>query len=266
MDILLRRPPRADQRVAYGPDPYQFGDLRLPPGAGPHPAALVVHGGYWRARYHLAYCGHVCAALARQGVATWNIEYRRLGNLGGGWPGTFQDVARAADHLRALASAHALDLDRVVVLGHSAGGQLAFWLAARHRIPAGSPLHTDDPLPLHAAVSLAGVVDLRWAWELRLSSNVTEELLDGTPASVPERYAAASPAALLPLGVRQVLVHGTRDDSVPYEISEGYVAAATAAGDDATLLTQPGAGHFECVDPRTKEWRAVEAALLECLR
>jgi acetyl esterase/lipase len=264
-DILLRPAPPADQRIAYGPDERQFGELRLPPGEGPHPLAIGVHGGFWRARYDLAHFGHVCAALTARGVATWNIEYRRLGDRGGGWPGTFLDVARAADYARELASTYHLDLDRVLTIGHSAGGHLALWLAARHRITPESPIATPDPLPLRAAVALAGVLDLARAEALKLSENVTRQLLGGTPADAPERYAAASPIELLPLGMRQLLIHGTEDDTVPLEISERYERAAVAAGDPATLLTLPGAGHFELVDPTSNEWPTVLDAVLPLL-
>ncbi len=260
--ILLRPAPPADHRLAYGPDALHFGDLRLPSGPGPHPLAIAIHGGFWRARYDLGYFGHVCAALTAAGVASWNVEYRRLGDPGGGWPGTLLDVARAADFARELAPTYHLDLDRVTSIGHSAGGHLAFWLAGRRRIPATSAIFTPDPLPLRAAVALAGVLDLARAEELRLSENVTRELLGGAPAVVPERYAAASPIALLPLGVRQLLIHGTEDDSVPFAISERYAQAVVAAGDPTTLLALPGAGHFELVDPAAKEWPTVLDAVL----
>lgn len=210
--------------------------------------------------------GHLCAALAAGGVATWNVEYRRIGNRGGGWPGTFEDVARAVDYLRELAPAHGLDLGRVVALGHSAGGHLALWAAGRRRIPAESPVYSDAPLRLRGVVALAAVSDLRRAWELRLSDGAVKQLMGGTPEQFPERYAAASPAELLPLGVRQVLIHGTEDDSVPYAISRDYQAAAVAAGDDAALVTLPGAGHFETVDPTSREWPAVRSAVTALLR
>jgi acetyl esterase/lipase len=264
-DILQRPVPPADHRIAYGSGVQQFGELRLPPGAGPHPVAIGIHGGFWRARYDLAHFGHVCAALTAGGVATWNIEYRRLGDPGdpgGGWPGTFLDVARAADYLRELAPTYHLDLGRTISIGHSAGGQLAMWLAGRHRVARESAIWTADPLPLRAAVSLAGVLDLARAEELRLSENVTRQLLGGTPAEVPERYAAASPIPLLPLGVRQLVVSGTNDDTVPFEIAEGYARAAVAAGDPATLLALPGAGHFELIDPESVVWPSVFAAVL----
>lgn len=261
MDILTRRAPSADLRLRYGPGRWHFGDLRLPSGAGPHPVVLAIHGGYWRALYGLEYFGHACAALTAAGYATWNIEYRRLGNWGGGWPGTFTDVALATDFLRTLARSYPLDLARVVTLGHSAGGHLALWTAARARIPATAPLATPDPLRVHAAVALAGVVDLRRAWELRLSGGVTRRLVGGTPERYPERYAAASPIELLPLGLRQTLLHGAEDSIVPLEISVRYVAAAQARGDTAELLTLPGVGHFEPVDPTSAAWPAVQAAV-----
>jgi acetyl esterase/lipase len=261
-DILELPPPAADLRLPYGPDPLHFGDLRLPAGPGPFPVVVVVHGGFWRAMYTLEYFGHACADLTARGLATWNIEYRRIGNSGGAWPGTFLDVAAAVDHLRALARDYPLDLDRAIVVGHSAGGHLALWLAGRSRLPAGSPLHRPDPLPLRAAISLGGVIDLHRAWELRLGDGVVRDLLGGTPEEYPDRYAVASPAALLPLGVRQVLIHGEQDQPAPYALARDYAAAAQARGDDITFLGLPDTGHFEIVDPRSAQWSQVSDAIL----
>jgi acetyl esterase/lipase len=264
-DILELPPPPANGRIAYGPGAYHFGDLRLPPGTGPFPVVVLVHGGYWRARYGLEYFGHAAAALTAEGYATWNMEYRRIGHEGGAWPGTFEDVAAATDYLRTLADEYPLNLTRVIALGHSAGGHLALWLAARRRLPADSPLYAPDPLIPYAVVSLAGVLDLCRGSALGLSNGAVHELLGGPPEEYGERYAATSPAELLPIGVRQILVHGTEDDSVPYEISRDYAEAARAAGDDVRLVTLQGVGHFEVVDPRTAEssatFDAVRAAL-----
>ncbi len=263
-----RQPPTAT-RIPYGPGEFQFGDLRLPDKSKTQnpkskiPVVVVVHGGFWREAYDLEHIGPACAALTAQGVATWSIEYRRIGNEGGGWPGTFLDVAAALDYLRELAPKYNLDLERVVVIGHSAGGHLALWLAGRARIPEGDPLYTPSPLPVKGAVSLAGVADLRRGWELKLSSNVVEEFLGGAPDDVPGRYATGSPRELLPLGVPQVLIHGTDDGNVPYEISSAYHQAAIAAGDNARLVTLEGAGLFEVIDPQSAEWKKVVEAVLQ---
>ena len=252
-------------RLQYGSEPLQFGELRLPSGEGPHAVAIVIHGGFWRAAYDLEHINGACEALTRAGVATWNLEYRRIGNPGGGWSGTLQDVAQGADHLRILATGYQLDLWRVAAVGHSAGGHLALWLAARRRLPSGSALYSRDPLGLRGAVSLAGVADLRRAWDLRLSSGVVSAFLGGAPQEVPERYRQASPIELLPLGVPQRLIHGTNDTTVPIEIARTYVGAAVAAGDDAKLVELPGAGHFEAIDPGSQEWPIVEATVLSLL-
>ena len=259
----------ASPRLAYGPGPLQFGDLWLPAGegsAGPHPTAIVIHGGYWRNRYGLDLMDGLGADLARRGIAAWNIEYRRIGDEGGAWPGTFLDVARAADHLLHLAPRYGLDLARVAALGHSAGGHLALWLAGRSRVPPGALPEEPDrdegtACPVVGVVSLAGVTDLARCWRLNLSRGAAGELLGGGPDDVPERYAAASPAELLPLGVPQVLVHGTADDAVPPELSVDYAAKARAAGDDVTLRVLPGVDHFAVIDPNSAAWAVIVGEL-----
>jgi acetyl esterase/lipase len=261
---LLALPAPSRLRIPYGSEPSQFGELRLPGGSGPHPVVILLHGGYWRARYDLAYMSHAAAALTDAGCATWNVEYRRLGEPGGGWPGTFLDVACAADSLRVLAPEHHLDRSRVVALGHSAGGQLALWLAGRSSIVSDSPLAAPEPLSLLGVVALAPVADLIRARELGLSDAAVAEFLGGDPQLHPDRYAAASPIELLPLGIPQVLIHGEADEDVPIELSERYIGAAQAAGEDAQLLRLPGTGHFEVVDPRAGQWLTVIQAL-RCL-
>lgn len=261
-EILELPPPPADARISYGDDPLQFGDLRLPPGPGPHPLVIVIHGGFWRARYDLAYFGHCCADLAQRSVATWNIEYRRIGNPGGAWPGTFQDVARAADFVRVLAQRFPLDITRLVAMGHSAGGHLALWLAGRGRLPATSEVAVGDPIGLRAAVALAPVADLRQVWDRQLGSGVVGDLMGGGPEAFPERYRQGSPADLLPLGVRQVVIHGQLDADAPFDMSVSYVQRAQAAGDSAELVDLGDTGHFEVVDPRTLEWQRVAEVLV----
>ena len=263
--ILELPAPPPDERISFGEGAYQFGDLRLPGASGQRPVVALIHGGYYRARYGLDYFGHAAAALTAHGVATWNIEYRRLGNPGGGWPATFLDVGAALDYLRALGSRFDLDLGRVVALGHSAGGQLALWGAGRRRVPDGSVLRVAEPLRLAGAIALAGVCDLREGWRRRLSDGVVGQLMDGSPAEHPERYAAASPADLLPVGVPQVLVHGTADVHVPYALSRDYADAAHAVEDPVELVTLDGVGHFELVDPATRAWGTVLEATLRLL-
>jgi acetyl esterase/lipase len=245
-DILTDAPPPdADVRVAYGPEPLQFGDLRLPGGGGPHAVVAVVHGGYWQAIHNLTHAGHLCLDLAAHGIATWNVEYRRLGDPGGGWPGTPEDVLRALDHLAELAREHPLDLDRVVVLGHSAGGQLALWAAARTR------------LRLRGVVSLAGVVDLHMLDGMGADRGLARRLLGGGPDEVPDRWHEASPRQQLPWPVRTILISGT--DDVHWGPNEATAAAAKDVGGEVELVALPDAGHFELVDPAAPEWEIVRA-------
>lgn len=249
------------RRSVYGAHPGQFGDLFLPAPPGPHRVLVLIHGGCWRAEYGLEPLGQLAQAIADHGVAVWSIEYRRLGD-GGGWPETFLDAGAALDHLRTLASEHALDLQHVVTAGHSAGGHLALWLAARVKLPAHSPLYAPNPLPVRGVVSLAGIPDLAAATPLNVCNGAIEALIGGPPVQQGERYADASPAALTPLGVPHVHLHGREDDIVPLTLVEQYVAAAARAGDQATLEIAPAAGHFELVDVRTPAGqRTVELCL-----
>jgi len=207
------------RRIAYGADPLQFGELRVPATGGPHPIAVVVHGGCWVDKLPgmdaravaMDNMRPLAAALTEAGIATWNVEYRRLGNDGGGWPGTFQDVARAADFVRTLAADSALDLSRAIAIGHSAGGHLALWLGARPRIPKTSELYAEDPLKLRGVVDLDGPPDLRATIPMQqpiCGSPVITSLMGGSPDERPERYRAGSPAEMLPLGVAQELFAG----------------------------------------------------------
>ena len=251
--------PQHNIRLAYGPEPLQFGDLYIPStmsnNATRYPVVILIHGGFWRNPYTLSLMEGLARDLVARGIAAWNIEYRRIGDTGGGWPNTMLDVARATDFLRTIAVQYGLDMSRVVPIGHSAGGHLALWLAARERILYGD-LNIENPLPLTGAISLAGAVDLELTAQMHLGNNAAVELLGGIPQNVPERYAIASPAALLPLGIPQVLMHGTNDDNVPIKVSRVYYLKAKQAGDDITLIEIQGADHFALIDASSNTWEA----------
>jgi acetyl esterase/lipase len=256
-DILTLSPPAADARIAYGSDPNQFLDLRRPPSKGkstrPHPLVINIHGGFWRAKYNQDHAGHLCAALAATGLATANLEYRRVGNDGGAWPGTFADIRSAYHFLLQNAREHNLDTGRFVIIGHSAGGQLALCLAAH------------EP-GIARVISLAGVVDLQRAYQLHLSHDAVAEFLGGSPTEVPDHYREADPRELFISQARQWLIHGSADDIVPPDFSRDYVAAKQKGlgggkdkdKEDAHLLEISAAGHFDLIDPRSRAWKEVE--------
>lgn len=241
-DILKGPFPKADHRIAYGSDPLQFGDLRLPAGKGPFPLVIVIHGGCWMAEYDLEHIGRLSAALTAAGAATWTIEYRRVGNPGGGFPGTFDDVAAAAAYTATLAKQYPLDLLHTVAVGHSAGGHLALWLAAKTK--------------LRGVVSLAGVTDLRAAADGHVCGDAVPQLMKSTP------FHDYSPIEMLPLKTPQRLIHGAVDKLVPPAMSQNYEAAAKKAGDKVTITMIPGAGHFELIIPQGPAWEAVKQAVL----
>jgi len=223
----------------------------------------VIHGGFWQSAYDLKHIGSLCTALTNNGIVTCNLEYRRVGNSGGGWPGTFQDLSLATDHIIETISLDPLvDVARAAVIGHSAGGHLALWLASRHRVPKTSPLQSAQKHRLVSAVSLAGVSDLRAAWKQRLGNGAVTKLIGGTPDQYPERSNAGSPIELLPSGSRQILIHGTDDDIVPFSQSEKFVEKARELGDRPTLVNLKGVGHFELIDPESDAWSTVTRAVL----
>jgi acetyl esterase/lipase len=256
-DILTLPPPTADARLPYGSDPNQFLDLRLPKNKGPFPLVINIHGGFWRAKYNLDHAGHLCAALTAKGLATANLEYRRVGNDGGAWPGTFADIRSAYNFLVQNAAKHKLDPQKIVAMGHSAGAQLALCLAAH------------EP-GITRVVSLAGVLDLQRAYQLHLSNDAVVEFMHGTPAEVPDHYREADPMQLSILQAHQWLIHGSADGVVPPAFSRDYVTAkqkrAGKEREDVYLLDMPGADHFDLIDPRTKAWQQIESTVLQLLK
>lgn len=259
----------ADYRIAYGAAPDQYAELRVPPSSGPHPVVVLIHGGCWQATYAtLRGMAPLADALKADGIATWNIEYRRRPEPGSGWPGTYLDVGSAVDHLRSVAPAHRLDLRHVVVLGHSAGGHLAMWVASRARLPAGSPLYASDPLPIEGVVNLAGPSDMEAFLQAEAAAcraPVVVDMLGGKPSEVPERYMQTSAARMLPLGVRQILVWGQRDERAPVRLGNDYTQAAIAAGDPVRIEILPTLGHFEIADPKSPAWPVVREAVRSLL-
>jgi acetyl esterase/lipase len=250
---------------SYGRHRSQRADLYLPRGRGPHPVMITIHGGSWMARYGKVVMRGLVVDLVRRGWAVWNIEYRRLGN-GGGWPATFEDVAAAIDLLPELDAP--LDLQRVSVLGHSAGGHLALWAASRDRLPAGAPgarasSDTAPRMALRQVISQAGVCDLAGAYR-RWHGGAAGALMGGGPDEVPERYDVGDPLCLAPPGVPVLLVHGVVDETVSVELSRSYADAVRAGGGEVELVEIDGAPgrHRAHIDPRGAAWAAVTQRLV----
>lgn len=238
----------------YGAAASQIGDLHLPKVTNP-PVVCLLHGGFWRLPYGYDQMTPLAQDLIQRGYAAWNLEYRRIGEDGGGWTGTLTDVSIGIEHLAKLREDGAdIDLSRVVTVGHSAGGHLALWAAGPRTLSGQEPL---PRVRVMAAVGQAPAADLKQVHALGLSRGVALEFLGGTPAQYPERYAAASPRELLPLGVPQLIVQGQADDTVPASLVRDYVAAAKAAGDPVDYLEFPGFGHFEHIDRNSPAWKAV---------
>ncbi len=252
--MLAAPPVEADRRIEYGPESEQFADLYLPDGDGPFPVVVLIHGGCWRSIAGAGYTSHLAEELTTFGWAVWNLEFRRIDQPGGAWPGILDDVRAGALHLRAVAAEYALDLDRVVTAGHSSGGHLALWLASEL-----------EPLqPVRGVVALAAIADLQdfhARTERGCGSGIVPALLGGDPLERADRMRRASPAERLPLGVRQLLVTGREDRTVPLAHTEAYAERARRSGDTVEILAVPRAGHFEVVAPWSPAFDAVRARM-----
>jgi acetyl esterase/lipase len=263
-DLLARDRAAPTKVIAYGTAPHQYAELWLPNGAGPHRTLVVIHGGCWRSDLPgpelMAYMSE---DLRKHGYAVWSIDYRRIGDDGGGYPGTFLDTALAIDKLRNIAPTFKLDLRKLVTIGHSAGGHLATWSAARRNLPKTSPLRKDSPLPLTGVVSLAGISDLKDYRERGPDAcggpATIDALIGAKTRPGVDPYSDTSPVELLPIGARQVIVAGAQDKIVPLPLVHSYGNKASAIGDVEIGL--PFAGHFELIDPASKEWPEIRAEI-----
>ncbi len=256
--------PDADTKASYGSEALQFGELRLPSGDKPAAVVVLIHGGCWRAQYDIKHTAGAAAALAKDGFAVWSIEYRRVGDVGGGWPGTFDDVSRAVDYVGELAKQYPrLDLSRVVLMGHSAGGQLALWAASRKEGEQnGLYMSGHPPVSVKGVVSLAGITDLAAYGAATGGCNTAvTPLMGGTAEQQPDRYHAVSPIGRLPMSVPVRLVHGSGDAIVPLAQSQDFAARSKAAGGTAIVDVVDGAGHFDLVAPQAEAWATVLRAL-----
>lgn len=255
----------SDYRILYDVNPSTFGDLRLPKTIKPdpkgYPVLVFLHGGGWTSDWTIGHTEQLVEALSNEGIATWSIEYRRLGNVGGGYPGTFMDVAKGLDSLRKLASKYPLDLNRVIVAGHSSGGHLALWLAGRRNLPKTSRLYVPDPLPIKGVVALAAVADLEGALTVGDRKDTLQLLNVSDANAAAPLWAETNPARLLPFGVPQVLIVGTKDGPWRVTTTKNYAQAATDAGDKVQLIIPEGANHFDVVHAHGPAYPLISGAV-----
>lgn len=253
----------ADARIAYGPAPAQVIDVFLPKGKGPHPVIVLIHGGCYLAEYKgLAETSAIAADLARRGYAVWNLDYRKIGEAGAGYPGTFDDVATAVDRIRTDARKYRLDTRRIVALGHSAGGHLALWAAARGKLPKSSPLWRADPVRIRGVVSLGGIGDLKGQGDVFAGACGPEPIPTIIGAKTrAQPYVDTSPAELLPTGARVTMISGDLDHVMPPPTGRAYVETLRRAGDAGEAIAIPNATHFDVVIPTTPAWQVVVEAI-----
>ncbi len=268
-DLTSREKASPTQTITWGPGATDVADLWLPEGAGPYPVVVMVHGGCWQKSIaDRSLMSWAADDLRKQGLAVWNIEYRGVDEEGGGYPSTFLDVAHAADALRDQAATYNLDLNRVAGFGHSAGGHLALWIAARHKLPGYSPMRMDNPLKLVGVVNSGGLADLRASRSVtqrECLSDIYDQLVGSISSTRANVLADTSPAEMLPLKVRQVSVNGHDDSIAPANLGEGYTRRAKAAGDNADVVVVLNTGHVELVSPGSEAWDIEVSTLKDML-
>lgn len=264
-DYLALKGPAPAAKIAYGSAPSQYAELFVPAGAGPFPVVVLVHGGCWTIKFGgIDQMKNVAGALAAEGIAVWNVEYRRVDEEGGGYPGMYQDMNGALDALRANAARYKLDTTRIVAVGHSAGGQLVQWIGGRARLPQSSPLHSADPLPVKAVVSLGGLANLRREQGLIKSScgRDVAQLAGAPSAARPDVFSDTNAADLLDPRVPTWLVTGELDTISPPRVAHDFAAHARAAGGTAEVVILPRASHYDEVAATSHAW----PALLQVIR
>jgi acetyl esterase/lipase len=264
-DYMALSGPAPTARIAYGAAPSQYAELFLPPGQGPFPVAVLVHGGCWTKEFGgITQLRSMAGALASRGIASWNVEYRRVDEAGGGYPGTYQDMNAAMAVLGQTAQRYPLDLDRLVAVGHSAGGQLVQWLGARSRIAPSSPLYSSTSgragtVPVRQVISLGGLADLRREKDV-IKSSCERDIVDLTGVASrarPDVFSDTNAADLIPNGSRTVLITGELDTISPPRVAHDFAARARAAGDQAEVVILPGASHYDEVAPTSPSWPLV---------
>ena len=249
-----------NSKIYYGEHESQFGVLRMPETSHSCPVIVLIHGGFWQAKYNLDENNPIAYDLTQKGYATWNIEYRRVGEEGGGWTGTFNDVINAVNHLLKIEESYPIDLSRVIVIGHSAGGHLALWLASRIKSTTNDCSFYQLSVSFQKVISLAGVTDLVKMWNIHEQKKMkshTAALLEGSPEEAPKRYKLSSPAELLPMNVEQVLIHSELDRHVPVELSKDYYKSAVKKGENVKIVILPDIDHFIIIEPTSSAWTSV---------
>lgn len=255
---IVRMPIQAPTAIFhYGKEKLQYGELRMPSGKGPFPLVIIIHGGCWLSQMATTkIMSPLATAITKEGIATWSIEYRGVDVPGGRWPGTYNDANAGIQYINKIAKKYNLDLNKVIILGHSAGGELALWEAAKTK------------LPIRGVIDLSGPGNLPEFYPLQMhtcGADVVTQLMHGSPTQNPSNYKKGSPSELLPLGVKQILITGAEDIDVPSYLAQSYAQAAQKAGDTVQFIEVKNAAHFEMVSPSSTAWPVVNKAILELL-
>lgn len=265
-DILSWDYPTADFRISYGEDPLQFGDLRIPHSVNFPPVAIIIHGGCYLSKYDIKHIGIFAQKVTELGIATWTVEYRRVGDIGGSWPGTFQDIINGTNYLNSIAEEYSLDLNNVIVIGHSSGGHLALWLGSNEAKSPDNLLNVRNLIKLKGILALAASTDLQRRYIDGDCDKVIEKLIGGKPSDVPERYLQTSPIEMEPINIPQILIVGTKDREARIEENDEYFNDHKKVIDDIKLIKAKESGHFELIDPTSSVWKIIEESIISLIK